>query len=119
MLRLMTRVRNFSQRRYLIGLVTLAYGALLVMAAGCALSHVDRAQGHHHHDEQGSSPQNVLCSWACHATADTAMAAGPPSTVVELVVERSNFAPNLPILPISSSIVHSRAPPSVSFVKLG
>ncbi len=111
MLRFMTRAHNSWQSGYLIGLVTLVYGVLLVMAAGCALAHADQAQSHHHHDEQGTSAQSVLCSWACHATADAAVAGGPPSTVVELVVECSNFAPNLPILPISSSTMRSRGPP--------
>lgn len=120
MVRLMTRSRISHPSRYLIGLVTFVYSVLLVMAAGCALAHADRSQSQqHHHGEQGSSTQNSLCAWACQATADTAVAIGSPSTVAELVVALSILVSDQPILSISSAMVHSRAPPSIPFFRLG
>ncbi len=120
MTRFMTQARRSYQTLCLIGLVTLVYGALLVMGASCALAHADQSQHEqHHHGEQESSAQNVLCAWACQATVDTTVVLGSPSSVLELVVGFSNLVSDPHIDSISSSVAHSRAPPSVSFVRLG
>lgn len=120
MVRLIRQFSRFRHSAYLVVCLTLVYGALLILAAGCALAHADRSQSHqHHHDEHGSSAQDVLCAWACQATADTAMTVEPPPSVPELVIARFYLAASLPIRSISSVQVHSRAPPDVSFVKIG
>jgi hypothetical protein len=120
MTRFMTRARRSHQTLCLIGLVTLVYGALLVMGASCALAHADQSQSQqHHHGEQESSAQNVLCAWACQATADTTVTIGPPSSVSELVVGFSNLVSDPQIDSTASSTAHSRAPPSTPFVRLG
>ena len=114
------RSHVFRHNVYFIGLVSLIYSALTVMAAGCALTHTDRSQNHqHHHNEKGSSDHSVLCVWACQATADAAEAGGSPSIVTELAVgsvdlARSSFAFSTTLSPILS-----RAPPSVLFVRIG
>lgn len=116
----MTRARRSSQTLCLIGLVTLVYGALLVMGASCAPAHAHQSQSQqHHHGEQESSAQNVLCAWACQATADTTMTIGPPSSVSEVVVGFSNLVSDPHSDVLSSSTAHSRAPPSTPFVRLG
>ena len=104
----------------LIGLVALIYSALTVMAAGCALNHVDRSQSHqHHHSEQGSPDQNLLCAWACQATADAAAASGSPPAVTKLMVGLADFTSSRLYLFQRSSTVRSRAPPPIPFVRLG
>ena len=104
----------------LIGLVTLIYSALIVMAAGCTLTHADRPQNHqHHHSEKGSSDQSLLCAWACQATADTAEASGSPPTVTELVVGPADLVYDQLCLLQQSFTLQTRAPPSILLVRLG
>ncbi|MDC8446967.1 MAG: hypothetical protein LV473_01280 [Nitrospira sp.] len=104
----------------LIGLVTLIYSALLVMAAGCALTHADRSQNHqHHHSEEGSSDHNVLCVWACQATADAAEAIGSPPTVTELVGGPADLDSHRLCFLQPPSSTQTRAPPSIPFIRLG
>lgn len=111
MIRFMTRSRTV----YLIGLLTLVYSALLVMAAGCALAHADLAQGHeHHHSEQGSSGLHSLCAWACQATADAVVTVGPPPTVTEILVGSIHLIRYPFIHSADYSAVSPRAPPSIS-----
>ena len=113
-------MRSHTSRHavWLIALVALIYGALLVIAEGCALTHADRSQSHHHNGE-GSSDQNVLCAWACQATADAPEASGPPPTVAELLVGLADLIPTRLCLLPSSSNVQTRAPPLIPFVRLG
>ncbi|TKB69108.1 MAG: hypothetical protein E8D52_09050 [Nitrospira sp.] len=97
------------------GLVAIAYGALLVMAMSCVLAHADRSQRHqHHHDDQGSSTQTLLCAWACQATTDTAVAVGLPSAVVGMIIGLTDLIPSQPVLSTHSSVIRSRAPPSIA-----
>lgn len=114
------RAHNSRHNVFLVGLVTLVYSALLVMAAGCALAHADRSQSHHHHHSgQGSSGHNSLCAWACQATADAAAAIEPPPTVTEILIGPIDLIPYQFIHSAGLSTVPARAPPSISFVRLG
>ena len=116
----MMRFHNSRHTVWLISLVTMLYSTLLVMAAGCALAHADRSQSHqHHHNEEGSSDRNVLCEWACQATADAAEASGPPPTVTELLVGSADLVSDQLCLLPRSSTLQTRAPPSTPLVKLG
>lgn len=104
----------------LIGLVTLIYSALTVMAAGCAPTHADRSQNHqHHHGEEGSSNHNLLCVWACQATADAAEVSESPPTATELVDGPADpDSHRLGLVPPPSG-AQTRAPPSIPFIRLG
>jgi hypothetical protein len=114
------RSHNSHHAVWLVGLVTLIYSTLLVMAAGCALAHADGSQNHrHHNNEQGSSNQNLLCTWACQATADTAEASGCPPTVAELVVGPADLVYGQLCLLQRSSTLQTRAPPLIPLVRLG
>jgi hypothetical protein len=116
----MTRERNSHQSLWLIGLVTVVYGALLVTGASCTLAHDDRSESQrHHHGAQESSTQNVLCAWACQTTADTTVAIGSPSSVAAPVVGQSHLVSDPQRCSPSSSAAHSRAPPAISFDGLG
>lgn len=116
----MTQARRSSKSLWLIGLVTLVYGALLVTGGSCALTHDDRSESQqHHHGAHESSTLNVLCAWACQTTADTTVAIGPPSSVVAPIVGQSNPVSDPQRCSPSSSAAHSRAPPAVSFYGLG
>jgi hypothetical protein len=101
------------------GLVALVYASLAVMAAGCALRHADPSNNHTHHGSDEAAPHNALCAWACQATSDawlvpepSALSVGP---VAQLVVSPFHQA----ISSFSSSLLHSRAPPSVLVVLIG
>ncbi len=120
MMKIVRHSRISHQSVCLVVLVTVVYSALLVMAAGCALVHMDQSHGQpHHHGEPGSSSQNSLCAWACQVTADTTVTIGSPSTVAELIVRLPNLVLDPRLGLFSSSTAHSRAPPSISFVRLG
>ena len=59
------------------GFVALAYASLAVMAANCALRHVDTPNRHAHHSSHEAAPHNALCAWACQATSDAGLATEP------------------------------------------
>jgi|CXWL01.1.fsa_nt_gi hypothetical protein len=106
-------------RTVIVG-VALIYVALSVMNASCMLTHAQQVlNDHHHHSHDGSSPQNAFCAWACQATADTIAEGGPQLAVRDLVSGPAEFtSAGLPYSTYSSAI-HSRAPPSVFFVRIG
>lgn len=105
---------------WLIGFVVLIYSTLLVMTAGCALTHADRFRSHqHHHSDKGSSDQNLLCAWVCQATVDAAETSGSPSTVTQLAMRPAALASGRFCLLQPSSTVQTRAPPSFSLVRIG
>ncbi|MCX5727579.1 MAG: hypothetical protein NTZ28_01830 [Nitrospirae bacterium] len=115
----MTRSAVSRSTVLVAGFVALVYASLAVMAASCAVSHVDPSNGHAHHGSKESAPHNALCAWACQATSDAGLATEPPALatgpVVRLVVSSLN-----PVIPShSSSLLRSRAPPSVPFVLIG
>ncbi len=101
------------------GLVTLVYASLAVMAASCALRHVDASSDHAHHDSQGAGSHNALCAWACQATSDAGLAPEPPALSMGPVVQRVVSSPHQAISSSSSSLLHSRAPPSILVVLIG
>ncbi len=102
------------------GFAVLLYAVLLVLGSSCNLVHGDLNQSHqHHHADESSSAADQFCAWACQATADTVAEAGPPLAVKDLVSGPAEFSSTELLLLIDSSAVHSRAPPSISFVRLG
>ena len=111
-----TRSRNTV---LVAGLVALVYASLAVMAASCALRHVDPSDRHAHHGSDESGPHNALCAWACQATSDAELAPEPPALsmgpALWLVV--SSLHQETPSR--SSSLLRSRAPPSVRVVLIG
>ncbi len=100
--------------------VALIYVALSVMSAGCMFTHAQQVlNDHQHHSHDGSSPQNAFCAWACQATTDVGVAAGPSLAVAELAIWRDDVSLR-GLIPCSSlSSFHSRAPPSTFSVRLG
>jgi hypothetical protein len=117
--KLMTRSAISRSTVLVAGFVALVYASLAVMAASCAMSHVDPSSGHAHHGSQESAPRNALCAWACQTTTDAGLVPEPPALspgpVVRLLVSSlSQVAPSH-----SSSLLRSRAPPSVRFVLIG
>lgn len=104
----------------LAGCAALLYALLLFLGSSCNLVHGDLNHSHHHHHaDEGSSAADQFCAWACQATADTVAEAGPPLAVTDLISGPAEFTSTELLLSIDSSAIHSRAPPSLSFVRLG
>jgi hypothetical protein len=101
------------------GLVALVYASLAVMAASCALRHVDPSNGHAHHGSDEAAPHNALCAWACQATSDAGLATEPSALSISPVVQLVVSSPDQEILSLSFSLLRSRAPPSGPFVFIG
>ena len=101
------------------GLVALVYASLAVMAASCALRHVDPSNGHAHHGSDEAAPHNALCAWACQATSDAGLATEPSALSISPVVQLVISSPHQKTPSLSSSLIRSRAPPSVRFVLIG
>lgn len=101
------------------GLVALVYASLAVMAASCALRHVDPSNGHAHHGSDEAAPHNALCAWACQATSDAGLATEPSALSISPVVQLVVSSPDQEILSLSFSLLRSRAPPSVRAVLIG
>ena len=98
------------------GFVALVYASLALMAASCALSHVDPSSGHAHHGSKEAAPHNALCAWACQATSDAGLVPEPPALSSTPVVRLVGSSPNQEIPSLFSFLLRSRAPPSVFFV---
>jgi hypothetical protein len=101
------------------GLVTLVYTSLAVMAASCALRHVDSFNGHTHHSSHEAAPHNALCAWACQATSDAGLATEPSALSMSPVVQLMASSPIQEPPSLSSSLLRSRAPPSGPFIFIG
>jgi hypothetical protein len=101
------------------GLVALVYASLAVMAASCALRHVDPSNGHAHHGSEEAGPHNALCAWACQATSDAGLAPEPSALSIGPVVRLVISSPYQPSSSSFSSLLRSRAPPSGPFVFIG
>ncbi len=120
----MMRYRKYSDRlihhTVIVG-VALIYVALSGMNASCMVTHAQQVLNdhHHHHADDGSSATDQFCAWACQATADTIAEGGPQLSVRDLVSGPAEFtSAGLPYA-TSSSAIHSRAPPSGFFVRIG
>lgn len=101
------------------GLVALVYASLAAMAATCSFSHVEISSGHAHHDSQDTAPHNALCAWACQATSDAGPVTESPALSVGPVARLVISSPNH-VTPLrASSLLHSRAPPAISFILIG
>ncbi len=101
------------------GLVALVYASLAVMAAGCALRHVDPSNGDAHHGSDEAGPHNALCAWACQATSDAGLVTEPSALSMSPVVQLVISSPNQETPSLSSSLLRSRAPPSAPFALIG
>jgi hypothetical protein len=101
------------------GFVALVYASLAAVAASCALSHVDPSNGHAHHDTQESASHNALCAWACQATSDAGLIPELPVLSTDLAIRLVVSSPNQDVSSLSSSLFHSRAPPSMPFFHIG
>jgi hypothetical protein len=101
------------------GIVALLYASLAAMAASCALSHVDPSNGHAHHGSQESAPHNALCAWACQATSDAGLIPESPALSLSPVVQPMVLSSHQEVPSLSSSLLRSRAPPSIPFVLIG
>ena len=115
----MTRFGVSRSSVLVAGFVALIYASLAAMAATCSFSHVEVSSGHAHHGSQDAAPHNALCAWACQATSDAGLVTEPPAlsagSVARLVVSSPNH-----VIPVhSSSLLHSRAPPAISFILIG
>ena len=97
------------------GFVVLVYASLAVMAASCALSHVDPSNSHAHHGSQEAASHNALCAWACQAMSDAGLIPESPALSTGLVVRLVVSSPHQEVPSLSSSLLRSRAPPSVRF----
>ncbi|NWF72259.1 MAG: hypothetical protein HXY51_04315 [Nitrospirae bacterium] len=101
------------------GFLALVYASLAAAAASCAFGHVDPSNGHAHHGTQESAPHNALCAWACQATSDAGLIPESPAISTGLVVRLVFELPHQEVPSLSSSLLHSRAPPSAPFVLIG
>jgi hypothetical protein len=115
----MTRSGVSHSAVLIAGFVALVYVSLAAMAASCSFSHVDPSSGHAHHGSPEAAPHNALCAWACQATSDAGLVTEPPALSAGLVVRLVVSFPKQAFPSLSSSLLHSRAPPAVSFVLIG
>ena len=101
------------------GLVALVYASLAVMAASCALRHVDPSDSHVHHGSDEAGSHNAFCAWACQATSDAGLVTEPSALSISPVVQLVVSSPNQETPSLPSSLLRSRAPPSGPFVFIG
>jgi hypothetical protein len=104
---------------FVAGFVILAYASLAAIAASCAWHHVDTADAHAHHGSQESAPHNALCAWACQVTSDAGPMTEPPAPSLGPVANLAVSSPNQATPSPSSSLLRSRAPPSIPFAPIG
>lgn len=101
------------------GFVALIYASLAAMAASCASSHVDPSNSHAHHSAHETAPHNALCAWACQATSDAGLVPEPPAWSMNLFDRLVSTVPYQDCASLAPSLLHSRAPPSRSFLLIG
>ena len=114
-------MRSVKSRNTMLvaGLVALVYASLAVMAASCALRHVDPPNGHTHQSSHEAAPHNALCAWACQATSDAGLSPAPSALSMGPAVRLVISSPHQETPSLSSSLLRSRAPPSVRVVLIG
>ncbi len=101
------------------GFVALVYASLAVMAASCAVRHVDPSNGHQHPSSHEAAPHNALCAWACQAASDAGLVTKPAALSMSPVFQLIVSSPNQETPSLSSSLLRSRAPPSGPFAFIG
>ena len=107
------------QRECVVGLVALVYASLVVLAAACAFGHVESPGGHAHHGSAEAPPHSALCAWTCQAASDAVAAVGEPMAPGGPLVPLVAWSPDLPAASSPASPLHSRAPPSSPFLRIG
>jgi len=117
--KLITRSAVSRSTVLVAGFVALVYVSLAAMAASCVVSHVDPSGGHAHHGSKEAAPHNALCAWACQATSDAGLVTESPAWATGPVVWLMVSSPNQEVPSLFSSLLRSRAPPSVPFVLIG
>jgi len=117
--RVMTRSGVSRSSVLVAGFVALVYASLAAMAATCSMSHVDPSSSHAHHGSEETTPHNALCTWACQATSDVGSATKPPALSLGPVATLAVSFPDQAVPSPSSSLLRSRAPPTVPFVYFG
>jgi len=115
----MTRSGVSRSTVFVAGFVALVYVSLAALGASCAFRHVDASSGHAHHGSQEAAPHNALCAWACQATCDVGLVTESPALSTGPVVRLVVSSPDQVFPSLSSSLLRSRAPPSVLVVHIG
>jgi hypothetical protein len=103
----MTRSAVSRSTVLVAGFVALVYASLAVMAASCAVSHVDPSNGQAHHGSKESAPHNALCAWACQATSDAGLVTESPALSIGPVVRLVVSSPNQVTPSLFSSLLCS------------
>jgi hypothetical protein len=109
---------RYRQAGYaVVAITTVVYAGLICLISSCSVALLILSGGHEHHDHHAT--HSALCAWACQAMSDfglvvrsPALATGPVVQLVEVSVDHL-----VPLL--SLTLLHSRAPPSVSLIILG
>ena len=117
--RRMTRLHRSRNTVLIAGFVALVYASLAAMAASCAMYHVDPVSSHVHHGSHEAAPHNALCAWACQATSDAELTTEPSPLSMGPVVQLVVSSPHQETSSLSSSLLRSRAPPSIRSVLIG
>jgi hypothetical protein len=117
--RVMSRSAVSRSTILVAGFVALVYASLAVMAASCALRHVDPSSGHAHHGSGEATSHDALCAWACQATPDAGPVTESPALSMGQVVQLVVSSPHQEVPSLVSSLLRSRAPPSGPFVLIG
>lgn len=113
----MTKLRAKLLIATVAGVTALVYLALVCLSATCLFAHAAPLEGHDHHAQH--STHSPLCAWACQATSDAGLAMdSPESSGWPVVLQAMALPKQFPPSPFSS-LFHSRAPPSASFILIG
>ena len=101
----------------LAGATAGVYLALVCFASGCLFMHAASCGEPAHHSQD--SDHSPLCAWSCQATSDAGLVLESPALSTDLVVRLVLSSPNQEIPSLSSSLLHSRAPPFIPFALIG
>jgi hypothetical protein len=101
--------RRFAGLLGVVACLTIVlYGALVVLATGCASMPLSASRTHHHSEQSAHSP---LCAWSCQMMSQSGLVVSVPDAVVSLAAI-SVVIPVLYSHPASPSASRSsRAPP--------
>lgn len=103
----------------LVGCAVFIYALLPAMGTGCALGQAGHAHHHQrHHSDDRSSPQGVVCAWACHATVDVTVASGPPHALTTPISGQADIVMRQPVSNVRVFSDRTRAPPMPLLVSL-